>query len=76
MHTMFCDQAPPSTVVEVLQPEDSDDEFAVSGAEVYLKLAGSAADTRYTGAWFERHLGVTGTMRNHNTVLKLLIATS
>ncbi|MGB5936389.1 MAG: DUF1697 domain-containing protein, partial [Ornithinimicrobium sp.] len=69
VHTMFCDAPPPATVVEVLQPTDSDDEFAVSQAEVYLKLAGSAADTRFTGSWFERHLGVTGTMRNHNTVL-------
>ncbi len=76
VHTMFCDAPPPASVVEVLQPADSDDEFAVSKAEVYLKLAGSAADTRFTGSWFERQLGITGTMRNHNTVLKVLAATA
>ncbi|MGB5953091.1 MAG: DUF1697 domain-containing protein [Ornithinimicrobium sp.] len=76
VHTMFCDAAAPATVVNVLQPQDSDDEFAVSEAEVYLKLAGSAADTRFTGTWFERHLGITGTMRNHNTVLKVAAGTA
>lgn len=76
VHTMFCDAQPPAAAVEVLQPLETDDEFTVSGAEIYLKLAGSATDTPYTGAWFERHLDVTGTMRNHNTVLKLVDATA
>jgi uncharacterized protein (DUF1697 family) len=48
----------------------------VVGDHAYLLLSGSMVDTRYTGAWFERHLGVVGTMRNHNTVLKLLEATA
>lgn len=76
VHTMFCEQAPTSQALDGLPHVDSDDEFAVSRAEVFLRLAGSAAETRYTGAWFERHLGVTGTMRNHNTVLKVLDATA
>lgn len=76
VHTMFCGTRPPATAVETLPTHETDDRFTVSGAEIYLKLAGSAADTRYTGAWFERHLDVTGTMRNHNTVLKLVDASA
>lgn len=76
VHTMFLAAAPPTSVVDALPTHDTNDELAVSEAEAYLRLAGSAADTRYTGSWFERHLGVTGTMRNHNTVLKVVAATA
>jgi len=76
VHTMFCDRAPLEAAVTSLKRKDSPDDIAVAGAHTYLKLAGSAAETPYTGAWFERNLGVVGTMRNHNTVLKLLDATA
>jgi uncharacterized protein (DUF1697 family) len=76
VHTMFCAQAVSAERVRALTPDDSEDEFAVVGDHAYLLLSGSMVDTRYTGAWFERHLGVVGTMRNHNTVLKLLDATA
>ncbi len=76
VHTMFLAQAATQAVVDALPQHETDDEIAVSRAEAYLKLAGSAADTRYTGSWFERHLGITGTMRNHNTVLKVVAATA
>ncbi len=76
VHTMFCAQAPTQTVIDSLPTGETDDELAVSGSEVYLKLAGSAAETRYTGAWLERHLRIIGTVRNHNTVLKVLAATA
>lgn len=76
VHTMFCRHAPSETATASLRRADSKDDFAVAGEHVYLRLAGSAADTPYTGAWFERHLGVVGTLRNHNTVLKLLAATA
>lgn len=76
VHTMFCAQAPTQTVIDSLPIVETDDELTMFGSEVYLKLAGSAADTRYTGAWLERHLRITGTVRNHNTVLKVLTATA
>lgn len=71
VHTIFCATAPSEEAVAGLKRDD----FAVSGREAYLRLAGLSADTRYTGAWFERHLKVTGTARNHNTVMKLITAT-
>jgi len=76
VHTMFCDGSPATEAVRSLPRDDSQDDLAVAGQHAYLKLAGSMVDTRYTGAWFERHLGVVGTMRNHNTVLKLLDASA
>ncbi|MGB7449484.1 MAG: DUF1697 domain-containing protein [Ornithinimicrobium sp.] len=72
VHTMFCDHSPSEAAVAGLPRDESDDDFAVVGPHAFLKLAGSAVDTRYTGAWFERHLDLVGTMRNHNTVLKLV----
>jgi len=76
VHTMFLAHAATQAVAHALPQHETDDEIAVSQAEAYLKLAGSATDTRYTGVWFERHLGITGTMRNHNTVLKVVAATA
>lgn len=76
VNTMFCAQEPSRAAIDSLPRGETDDELTVSGAEAYLRLAGSAAETRYTGAWLERHLGITGTVRNHNTVLKVLAATA
>ena len=76
VHTIYCQSQPTAEAVAGLRRDDSDDEFAVVGPHAYLRLSGSAADTRYTGAWFERHLKVVGTARNHNTVLKLIAATA
>ncbi len=76
VHTIYCQSEPTPEAIASLQRDDSDDDFAVVGRHAFLRLGGSAADTRYTGAWFERHLKVVGTARNHNTVLKLIAATT
>ncbi|MGB3827376.1 MAG: DUF1697 domain-containing protein [Ornithinimicrobium sp.] len=76
VHTIYCQGEPTQDAIAHVPREDSADDFAVVGRHVYLRLGGSAADTRYTGAWFERHLQVVGTARNHNTVLKLIAATA
>ncbi|MGB3762086.1 MAG: DUF1697 domain-containing protein [Ornithinimicrobium sp.] len=76
VHTIFCQSEPSPEAVAGLERDGSQDDFAVVGRHAYLRLGGSAADTRYTGAWFERHLKVVGTARNHNTVLKLIAATA
>ena len=47
------------------------DRFSVVGREVYLSLANGAGRTKLTLDWLERGLGVAGTQRNWNTVLKL-----
>lgn len=75
VHTIFCATAPSDEAIAGLERDESDDDFLVLGREAYLRLAGMSVDTRYNGAWFERHLKVVGTARNHNTVNKLILAT-
>jgi uncharacterized protein (DUF1697 family) len=56
-----------------LEPERSPgDEFAVKGREVYLHLPNGAGRTKLTLDYLERRLGVAGTQRNWNTLLKLV----
>ncbi len=74
VHMIYLQTEPTSEAIAGLVSDDSADEFAVVGRHAYLRLAGAATDTRYTGAWFERHLKVVGTARNHNTVMKLIAA--
>jgi uncharacterized protein (DUF1697 family) len=72
VHVVFLDRAPTRKAVEALDPGRSPgDRFAVKGREVYLSLASGAGRTKLTLDWLERGLGVAGTQRNWNTVLKL-----
>ncbi len=74
VHTMFLQSRPDEEARASLVPDDSDDVFVVSGREVFVAYDGSSQGSRYQGAWFERHLGVTGTLRNHNSVRKVIAA--
>jgi uncharacterized protein (DUF1697 family) len=47
------------------------DRFHLAGDALYLHLPDGAADSKFTPKALERALGVTGTARNWNTVLKL-----
>lgn len=47
------------------------DRFHLAGDTLYLHLPDGAADTKFTAQSVDRILGVTGTARNWNTVLKL-----
>ena len=47
---------------------------AVKGREVYLHLPNGAGRTKLTLDYLERSLGVAGTQRNWNTLLKLIAA--
>ncbi len=47
------------------------DRFHLAGDTLYLHLPDGAADTKFTGKAMDRALGVAGTARNWNTVLKL-----
>jgi uncharacterized protein (DUF1697 family) len=56
-----------------LDPDRSPgDEFAVKGSEVYLRLPDGAGRTKLSNDYIERALGVQGTQRNWNTLLKLI----
>lgn len=75
VHTMFLNDQPVAEAVASLVPDDSGDEFVVDGREVFVAYDGGSQGSRYQGGWFERHLEVVGTLRNHNTVAKLVDAT-
>ena len=47
------------------------DELVVDGKEVYVHTPDGYANTKYTGTFLERRLGVVSTTRNWNTVSKL-----
>jgi uncharacterized protein (DUF1697 family) len=71
LSVLFLASEPSTTAVADLDPNrGGQDSFVVDGAEVYLHLE-SAARTKLSLPWFERQLGITGTVRNWNTVLAL-----
>jgi uncharacterized protein (DUF1697 family) len=47
------------------------DRYHLAGDTLYLHLPDGAADTKFTGKALDKALGVMGTARNWNTVLKL-----
>jgi uncharacterized protein (DUF1697 family) len=73
LYVAFLRDRPTAAQIAGLDPERSPrDEFRVVGREVYLKFAGGAADTKLTNAYFDGRLATVSTMRNWNTVTKLL----
>jgi uncharacterized protein (DUF1697 family) len=77
VHVVFLDGEPTRAAVAALDPDRSPgDRFEVAGREVYLSLAHGAGRTKLTLDWLERRLGVAGTQRNWNTVLKLVELTA
>jgi uncharacterized protein (DUF1697 family) len=72
LHVVFLDTAPSSASVAALDPRRSPgDEFAVSGREIFVHYPNGSGRSKLTLDWFERQLGVAGTARNWNTLLKL-----
>ena len=77
VHVVFLDRQPAAAAVEALDPDRSPgDSFAFAGREIYLSLPRGAGRTKLTLDWFERRLGVVGTQRNWNTLLKLIAMTA
>jgi uncharacterized protein (DUF1697 family) len=73
LHVAFLDRAPTSAAVERLDPERSPpDAFHVDGTEIYLSYPKGSRRSRLDLGYLERTLGVRGTVRNWNTVTKLL----
>jgi uncharacterized protein (DUF1697 family) len=52
-------------------PANGRDELTIIGREVYVHTPDGYATTKLNGAYLERHLGVSSTTRNWNTVTKL-----
>jgi uncharacterized protein (DUF1697 family) len=77
VHTMFLAAAPSSEAVHRAQQEQPGgrEQFAVVGRHLFGLYPDGMGRSKLTGNWLERRLG-TGTMRNHNTVTKLVEATA
>jgi uncharacterized protein (DUF1697 family) len=71
-HVTFLATLPSQAALDALQlPPSGRDELVVDGKEVYVHTPDGYADTKYTGTFLERRLGVVSTTRNWNTVSKL-----
>jgi uncharacterized protein (DUF1697 family) len=71
-HVTFLATTPTKTALEGLTlPPSGRDELVVDGKEVYVHTPDGYANTKYTGTFLERRLGVVSTTRNWNTVTKL-----
>jgi uncharacterized protein (DUF1697 family) len=71
-HVTFLAQAPSQARLAALQlPSSRRDELVIDGREVYVHTPDGYAETKFTGTFLERHLGVVSTTRNWNTVTKL-----
>ncbi len=76
LHVAFLDRAPEQAAVDALDPNRGPgDRFAVRGRHIYLCYGNGSGNSKLTGDWFERQLGVTATARNWRT-LKALIELS
>ncbi len=71
-HVTFLATAPSPAALAALElPPSGRDELVVDGREVYVSTPDGYAETKYSGAFLERRLGVVSTTRNWNTVAKL-----
>jgi uncharacterized protein (DUF1697 family) len=71
-HVTFLATAPTKAALEALTlPPSGRDDLVVDGKEVYVHTPDGYANTKYTGTFLERRLGVVSTTRNWNTVTKL-----
>jgi uncharacterized protein (DUF1697 family) len=71
-HVTFLATVPSEAALQALQlPPSGRDELVVDGKEVYVHTPDGYANTKYTGSFLERRLGVVSTTRNWNTVTKL-----
>jgi uncharacterized protein (DUF1697 family) len=71
-HVTFLAEAPTKAALAALAlPASGRDDLVVDGREVYVHTPNGYAETKYTGTFLERRLGVVSTTRNWNTVTKL-----
>jgi len=73
LHVVFLRAAPTREAAERLDPDRSPgDSYELVGRELFLHLPSGAGQTKLTLDYFERTLGVGGTARNWNTLLRLV----
>jgi len=73
LHVGFLADRPTPEAIAGLDPQRSaPDEFKVVGSEVYFKLPNGVGKSKLTNQYFDSKLKTTITLRNWNTVLKLL----
>jgi uncharacterized protein (DUF1697 family) len=71
-HVTFLATRPSKAALDAFAlPPSGRDELVVDGREVYVHTPDGYAQTKYTGTFLERRLGVVSTTRNWNTVTKL-----
>ena len=71
-HVTFLAQASSADRLRTFSPPPSGrDELELDGLEVYVNTPDGYANTKLTGTYLERHLGILSTTRNWNTVTKL-----
>jgi uncharacterized protein (DUF1697 family) len=76
LHVVFLDRAPAKGAIGRVEPERSPgDSFELAGRDLYLHLPDGAGRTTLTLGYLEKRLGVAGTQRNWNTLLKLIALT-
>ncbi len=76
LHVLFLDRKPEASAIAGLDPNRSPgDHFSAAGREIYLRFPAGSGKTKLTLDWFERQLGVKGTARNWNTLLRLIALT-
>jgi uncharacterized protein (DUF1697 family) len=77
LHVLFLSERPKAATLATLDRDRSPgDEFHAVGRELYLHLPNGAGRTKLTLDYFERRLGVAGTARNWNTLLRLVELTA
>jgi uncharacterized protein (DUF1697 family) len=73
VHVAFLADLPVPAAVKALNPQRSEgDSFAVRGREIYLHLPNGAGRSKLTNAYFDSKLSTVSTVRNWNTLLKLI----
>jgi uncharacterized protein (DUF1697 family) len=71
-HVTFLAATPAKKTLAALDlPPSRHDELVVDGREVYVHTPDGYTETKYTGSFLERRLGMLSTTRNWNTVTKL-----
>jgi uncharacterized protein (DUF1697 family) len=76
LHVGFLAGAPDKKAIASLDPERSPgDTFAVKGREVYLHCPNGIGKSKLTTQWLDAKLRTITTIRNWNTVLKLVAMT-
>src|SRR5262245_45134345 len=73
LHVVFLSGAPTKAAAAALDPDRSPpDEFVLKGRELYVHYPDGQGRSKLSNDWIEKTLGVRGTSRNWNTVLKLV----